>query len=230
MLADVFSAAQFIHLFPSFFAILLCVVSRFDHLWIDAKVRSDLTTGAAPNPPLIAAATQLANGAAALNIYLVNVLLFFAGAILAVFDWPRCQVTWPLTVCIILFAVILYDLFILGVRVRFDSFDRDPLQQTTVGFPPLRWLRNLPPSKRLRWEQIAFNVIIIALVVAGALLGGSEDTRGVCKSGDHHAGKQTLLRYPLRVVGLFDDGGAPPIAWGSAPSAAWFLAKMRGGT
>jgi hypothetical protein len=181
MSAKLFSAEEFIHLFPSFFAIILCIISKFDHYWIDAKLQNEIGRGATPDPARITSAKQIANGAAALNIHLVNVLLFFAGAILAVFDWPPCRLVWPLAVCVVLFALIFYDVLVTALRTPFHSFDREPLPPNTSRCWLWRRFRNWPPSVHLRWEQIAFNVIVIALIVIGVQMGGVEDAKGVCK-------------------------------------------------
>jgi hypothetical protein len=181
MSGELFSLEQFLHLFPALFAILLCFLSKIDHLWIDAKLQNELARGKSPNLALIASTKLIANGAAALNIHIINVLLFFAGAIFAVFDWPPCQLVWPLTICVILFVFILYDVLITSVHTPFEAFDRTPNPPDTSSFRLWRWMRNRHPSVRLRWEQIAFNLIIIGLVIGGAQLGGAKDARGLCK-------------------------------------------------
>jgi hypothetical protein len=181
MLAKLFTAEEFIHVFPSLFAIILCILSKYDHYWIDAKVQNAIGGGATPHAGLIASAKQIANGAAALNIHFINVLLFFLGAVLAIFDWPSCLIVWPLIISLILFAFIFYDVLVTALSTPLDSFDRQPIAPNASWFGPWRCLRNLPPSARLRWEQIGFNAIIIALVVIGAVLGGAENARGICK-------------------------------------------------
>jgi hypothetical protein len=182
MSAKLFSADGFIHLFPSFFAIVLCIISKFDHYWIDAKIQNEIGRGATPDPARITSAKQIANGAAALNIHLVNVLLFVAGAILASLEWPSCRLVWPLAMCVMLFALIFYDVLVIALRTPFDSFDREPIAPNTSRCGLWRRFRNWPPSVRLRWEQISFNLIVIVLVVIGAEMGGAEDARGICKA------------------------------------------------
>ncbi len=194
MSASLFSAEEFIHLFPALFAILLCVISKFDHYWIDAKIQNEIGRGKTPDLAKIAATKQIANGAAALNIHLVNVLLFFAGAILAVFDWPRCMSVWPLATCIVLFGLILYDVLVTAVRIPFASFDRDPVPLNASRFRPWRGFKNWPPSARLRWKQISFNLVVILLVVAGVEMGGIRDERGICKAESPTAANSETLR------------------------------------
>jgi hypothetical protein len=210
MSAKLFSTEEFIHLFPSFFAIILCIISKFDHYWIDAKVQNETGRGATPTAALIASAKQIANGTAALNIHFINVLLFFAGAILAVFDWPPCQMVWPLAMCVVLFAFIFYDVLVTALCTPLELFDRKPIEQNTSRCGLWRWLRNLPPSARLRWEQIAFNLIIIVLVVIGVVIGGAEDARGVCKAENP----------PARTSGTLPPPAAPNPSPGRSHSVA----------
>lgn len=187
---ELFSFEQFLHLFPSLFAILLCFLSKADHLWIDAKIRNEVARGASPNQARIASAKQIANGAATLNIHIVNALLFFAGSLFAVFDWPPCRSAWPLTICLILFVFTLYDVLITSVRTPFAAFDRKPVTLNTSRCRLWRWIRNQSSTDRLRREQIAFNLIVIGLVVAGVQLGGAKDARGICKvdTPESHSG------------------------------------------
>jgi hypothetical protein len=106
--SELFTYEQFIHLFPSIFGIVLCFFSKLDHYWIDWKVQTEIGGGAQPDPGHIGSAKQIANGSAALNIHFVNVLLFIAGAIFAVLDWPQCMTILPLTACVVLFCWIFY--------------------------------------------------------------------------------------------------------------------------
>lgn len=220
MLTKLFSIEELIHLFPSLFAILLCGISKFDHYWIDAKVEGQLSRGAKPQPGKIVEAQQFANGAATLNIHLVNVLLFVAGAILAVFDWPSCQVAWPLITCVLLFALVLYDLFVTAICTQLSMFDREPITKSISRIGPWRWFRNLAPSARLRWEQIAFNVVIVALVVIGVGLGGTENSVGICKADDHLsiASKSTEPKeHVSNAPGATEPKKSIPVAAGPGP-------------
>jgi len=193
MLARLLSIEEFLHLFPAFFAIFLCIISKYDHYWIDAKLQNEIAKGATPDLAKIASAKQIANGAAALNIHLVNVLLFFAGAILAVLEWPPCQLVWPLTMCVVLFALIFYDVLVTALRFPFELFDQEPNPPNTSRCGLWRKFRNWPPSVRLRWEQIAFNLIVIMLVIIGVEMGGAEDARGICKAESPRAPSSSIL-------------------------------------
>jgi hypothetical protein len=179
MFAEFLSAEQFIHFFPSLFAILLCFLSKLDHFWIDWKLDRELPPTI--NPALRAATKGVANGAAAMNIHLVNILLFFAGSMLTVFDWPWCLTVWPLVLCVLLFSLILYELVITALPTSFESIDREPIEESRSRWRCLRSFRKMPVGDQLRWQQIAFNLVIILMMVGGLALGGAKNSRGICK-------------------------------------------------
>jgi hypothetical protein len=122
MFGSFFSVETFLHVFPPLFGILLCLLSALDRLWITAKVTRELSPGLLPNENVLQVAA-IANGAAALNIHLVNVILFFAGSLLAVFDWPSCQSYWPIVLCIVMFSLVLYDLIVTVNMTAFSYYD-----------------------------------------------------------------------------------------------------------
>lgn len=178
---------QFLHIFPSAFAILLCVLSRYDSQWIDHKVESEMAVSSPPAAHnLIIYVQQVANGAASLNVHIINVLLFVAGSLCAVFDWPRCLSAYPIITCIVLFALVFYDVIIKAVTIPLSIFDRLPppavVPAGRLGRIVHRF-RQWPPSARLRWEQIALNVAVLVLIGVGVLLGGGEDVGGRCLAG-----------------------------------------------
>lgn len=180
MFADPALREGFIHFFPPLFAILLCFLSRLDHFWIDWKLDQELPRDI--DPSLRAATKGVANGSAAINIHLVSVLLFFAGAILAVLDWPSCLSFWPLAVCIVLFSLILYELVITVLPTQLEAIDREPVKENRSPLACWRSFRKKPVGDQLRWQQIAFNLIIIAMMTVGLTLGGDKNSKGICRA------------------------------------------------
>jgi hypothetical protein len=178
MLAEVFSSQQFLHLFPSLFALLLCLMSRLDRHWIDWKLDRELPAGMDRNLRIVA--KLVANGAAALNVYVINLILFFAGVILAVFDWPRCFFVWPLLCSIVIFSLVIYELLITVLPTPFESMDADLVEEYRSRVALWRWFRNRPVGEQLLLEQVAFNVMVIILLVLGVMLGGANDDFGSC--------------------------------------------------
>ena len=182
-MAELLTFEHWLHVFPSLFAIMLCLLSRFDHLWIGAKVRAGMTAEGAPDAMVINV-QQIAGGAASLNIHLVNVFLFIAGALCAVFDWPRCTSAIPIFICIPGIVLVVADVFISGIVIPLANFEREapPVQRRAW----LGWFRP-PHSERLFWEQILLNIIVLALISIGIALGGGDDVNARCTGKAVHA-------------------------------------------
>jgi hypothetical protein len=179
------SLDEFLRLFPPLFGILLCLLSSLDHLWIGKKIERELESA---DMEFKSRTVRIANGAASLNVHIVNVILFVAGALLAVFDWPGCELFVPIVICIVMFAVVVYDLVIILASTPFEIFDVKPedgsardgsrLAKSRAGM----WVMSLAPAWRLRLEQIGFNCIIILLIIGGIALGGARDTKSICST------------------------------------------------
>jgi hypothetical protein len=182
VIADLLTFEHWLHVFPSLFAILLCLLSRFDHLWIAAKVRAAMTAEAAADAMIINV-QQIASGAASLNIHLINVFLFIAGALCAVFDWPRCVSAIPIFICILGIVLVVADVFISGIVIPLANFEREAPPGQRRGYRG--WFRP-PHSERLFWEQVLLNVIVLALIAIGLVLGGGDDANGRCAGKPAH--------------------------------------------
>ena len=171
---EVLSFEEFLHLFPPLFGIILCVLSWADEVYINAKLRAELESEGVPDGQILAT-QDIANGAVALSSYILNVLLFNAGSLLAIFDWPPCLIAGPLIACIIFLAVAFHDVLVKAVSTPLSRF------QSPAATPRLIF-GNISLSKVLLIDQVALNVVIIVLIVLGGWLGGAEDKAGWCTS------------------------------------------------
>ena len=156
------SFEQVLHLFPSGFGIVLCVLSRFDNIWIDAKISTELNTST-PQPPasLVGLVQEIANGAAAFAAYIPNMLLFIIGSMLAIFDCPKFFENWLLLCLIIMFSILIYFVILTLVRYPLSILERpSPIMGTTT---PSVWARlsAISLGEKLFWIQITFNVFVL---------------------------------------------------------------------
>lgn len=178
------SFEQVLHLFPSGFGIVLCILSRFDNIWIDAKISSELNTSRPPASPAQVGLTQeIANGAAAFAAYIPNTLLFIIGSLLAIFDWPKCLENWLLLVIGPMFCIPIVFVVVTLVQYPLSVLERpSPIMGTNL---PSVWtkLKAIPLGYKLFWIQVTFNLLVLILTLSGFVFGGGGDTRGICKGG-----------------------------------------------
>jgi hypothetical protein len=175
------SFEQTLHLFPPIFGIVLCLLSKFDNIWIDAKISTELNAAQPPPPTSAVTLTQeIANGAAGFAAYIANVLLFIVSILLAIFDWPRCFMLWLVFGFGVLVAILFYFVIVTLYRYPLSVLERLPVQTTGNGASLLSKWKAIRLGNRLVVIQIIFNLIALGLTILGLALGGSDDARGIC--------------------------------------------------
>lgn len=179
----IFSLDLFLRTFPSVFGIIISFISWSDERYIDAKVEGDQEIRGSFEEQ-IKVIQNIANGAVALSTYVLNVLLFNAGALLAILEWPRCLIPLPLLTCILLLALAFHDVLFKAVLIPFSHYRLPSCRSAgALERSGRRMFGSISLCNRLVMDQVLLNLAVILLILIGAYLGGAADQSGLCKVG-----------------------------------------------